>query len=106
MEIEEQYLSKHGSKKNKDGTVEYINPEPDTTKNNGGDTNYYAIKREWITLNDVIEEREMNFAQGNILKASFTLNTGRHSGTNYERELNKIKYYCDRELKRIKSGNV
>lgn len=74
------------------------------SENNGGSTDYYRIDKSWEMLQDVIEERELNYSQGNILKVAFTLNTGRHSGTTYERELNKIVYFANRELERIKEN--
>lgn len=73
-----------------------------SSKNNGGKTNYYKIKKKWQTLQHIIRERNMNFAQGNILKVAFTFNVGRHSGTDYERELNKIIYFAKEELERVK----
>ena len=75
----------------------------DNSKNNGGETDYYKIEPEWNTHQDVIEAREMNYAQGNIYKVACTFNTGRHKATNYERELNKIIWFAKRELERIKS---
>ena len=72
--------------------------------NNGGSTDYYKIL-DYKDLQDIIEARNMNFAQGNILKAAFCFNVGRHEGTSYERELNKIIYFAERELKRIKNDN-
>ena len=72
-------------------------------RNNGGDTDYYQIDPKWTSFQDVIEAREMNYAQGNIFKVACTFNVGRHEGTNYERELNKIIWFANRELKRIKS---
>lgn len=76
----------------------------DSTRNNGGETDYYAIPEGFTTHQDVIEQREMNYAQGNIYKVACTFNVGRHSGTDYERDLNKIVFFAKRELKRIKSG--
>lgn len=76
-----------------------------SSENNGGSTDYYRLKKWWRMAQDIIEARKMNFAQGNIFKAAFTFNTGRHDGTNYERELNKIIYFCKREKKRIKREN-
>lgn len=72
------------------------------TKNNGGETDYYKIKEDWKTAQDIIEARKMNFAQGNILKVAFTFNIGRHEATDYLRELNKMEYFIKREKKRIK----
>ena len=71
------------------------------SRNNGGETDYYAIKDEWKSFQDVIEDRQMNYAQGNILKVACTFNIGRHNGTTYERELNKIIYFANREKQRI-----
>lgn len=70
--------------------------------NNGGSTDYYKLLG-MKDLQDIIENRNMNFAQGNILKAAFCFNVGRHEGTSYERELNKIIYFANRELQRIKN---
>ena len=72
--------------------------------NNGGSTDYYKFNKDWVDLQDVIEERNLNFAQGNILKAAWCLGSNRHAGTNYVRELNKIMWFCQRELDRVKTG--
>lgn len=81
---------------------EQATTEQDNTQNNGGDTDYYRVKSEWSMVQDIIEDRKMNYAQGNILKVAFTFNTGRHEGTDYVRELNKIIWFANRELSRIK----
>ena len=73
------------------------------TINNGGFTDYYKLDPSWKYAQDIIEARNMNFAQGNIFKVAFTFNTGRHEATTYERELNKIIWFAQRELDRIKS---
>lgn len=73
-----------------------------TSINNGGSTDYYQFEPEWKECADIIEARKMNYNQGNIFKSSFCFNIGRHNGTDYERELNKIIYFANRELKRIK----
>lgn len=72
------------------------------SKNNGGSTDYYKLDPSWEHLQDIIEERDLNYSQGNILKVAFCINLGRHEGTNYERELNKLIYFANRELDRIK----
>ena len=74
----------------------------DKTRNNCGETDYYRIKDDWNSFQDVIEDRCMNYAQGNILKVACTFNIGRHDGTNYERDLNKIVYFANRELNKLK----
>ena len=73
--------------------------------NNGGSTDYYKIDPSWKYLQDVIEDRDLNFSQGNILKAAFTFNVGRHEASNYERELNKIIWFAQRELSRLEASN-
>lgn len=73
----------------------------DTSINNGGATDYYDIPTGFTTHMDVVEQRDMNYAQGNIYKVACTFNVGRHSATDYERELNKIVFFANRELKRI-----
>ena len=66
-------------------------------QNNGAYASYYEMHTDWKTLQDVIEERKMNFSQGEILKASFTFNTGRHDGTSPIRDLEKIMFYSHRQ---------
>lgn len=65
--------------------------------NNGGPTDYYNIPNDISEIQDLIEYKEMNFAQGNILKAIYR--QGGHSS--YERDLNKIIFFAQRELQRI-----
>ena len=50
-------------------------------------------------LQDIIEIKGMNFSQGNIFKAIFRAGENHHSS--YERDLHKIIFFADRELKRI-----
>lgn len=83
--------------------TEDIYEENEVGHNNGGSTDYYKLSG-MKDLQDIIENRNMNFAQGNILKAAFCFNVGRHEGTSYERELNKIIYFANRELQRIKNN--
>lgn len=73
-------------------------------KNNGGKTDYYQLASSPFPINDAddfAEWRKMNFFQGNILKVVWTFNTGRHSGTDEIRDLNKIIHYANREKERI-----
>lgn len=74
-------------------------------KNNGGDTDYYKIKPEWKMAQDIIEDRQMNYAQGNIFKVAYCFNIGRHDATDYIRELNKISWFIEREKNRINNIN-
>lgn len=78
----------------------------DNSINNGGSTDYYKFKENWIECADVIEDREMNYNQGNIFKSAFCFNIGRHNATDYKRELNKIIYFANRELERIKNDTI
>jgi len=77
----------------------------ESSENNGGSTDYYKFDPEWKDCQDIIEDRNMNYAQGNIFKSAFTFNIGRHSGTDYERDLNKIIWFAQRELERIKNDH-
>lgn len=74
--------------------------------NNGGDTDYYRIKPEWKMAQDIIEDRHMNYAQGNIFKVAYCFNIGRHNATDYLRELNKCKWFLEREINRINNQHI
>jgi len=74
----------------------------DSSLNNGGKTDYYQLPNNIKDADDFIEHRGMNFNQGNMVKAIWCLNTKRHAGTTYERDLNKIIHYANRELRRIR----
>ena len=79
----------------------------DSSINNGGKTDYYQLKNAPFPINDFddfAEWRKMNGNQFNMGKAMWTFNIGRHSGTDYERDLNKIIHYANRELLRLKRG--
>lgn len=76
----------------------------DTTINNGGKTDYYQLDSAPFPINDFddfAEWRGLNGFQFNIGKVVWTMNTGRHAGTTYERDLNKIMHYTQRELQRL-----
>ena len=79
----------------------------DDSINNGGKTDYYQLKNAPFLINDFddfAEWRGLNGSQFNMGKVMWTFNTGRHSGTDYERDLNKIIHYANRELLRLKRG--
>ena len=76
----------------------------DTSSNNGGKTDYYQLESSPFQINDFddfAEWRGLNGNQFNIGKVVWTFNVGRHSGTDYVRDLNKIIHYANRELLRI-----
>ena len=52
-----------------------------------------------LHIQDLFEIFKLNYALGNIFKVIFTLGYGRHEGTTRERELNKVIYFCNRQLK-------
>jgi len=84
-------------------------PEPedgekcDSAINNGGKTDYYQLPRDGSIrdFDDFAEWRGFNGNQFNIGKVFWTFNTGRHSGTDYVRDLNKIIHYSNREKNRV-----
>ena len=81
--------------------------EKDNSINTGGKTDYYQLKNAPFPINDFddfAEWRGLNGNQFNMGKVMWTFNTGRHSGTDYERDLNKIIHYANRELLRLKRG--
>ena len=78
-----------------------VNKKKGESDNNGGSTDYYKIPNDYTDLQDKIEGDDFNFSQGNILKSAWTLGKGRHEGTGYERELNKIIFFAQRELDRL-----
>jgi len=71
--------------------------------NNGGTTSYYQLDPNWKEVQDIIEAYDYNYSQGNILKVAMTLNSNRHSGTDSIRDLNKAKWFIDREIQRLKN---
>ena len=84
---------------------ELINELVNESANNGGKTDYYQIDSAPFKINDFddfAEWRNLNGNQFNMGKAMWTFNVGRHSGTTYERDLNKIIHYANRELMRLK----
>lgn len=77
----------------------------DNSLNNGGKTDYYQLDSSPFQIkdfDDFAEWRGMNGNQFNMGKVMWTFNVGRHNGTDYERDLNKIIHYAQRELLRIK----
>ena len=79
--------------------------EKENSINNGGKTDYYQLENAPFPINDFddfAEWRGLNGNQFNMGKVAWTFNTGRHNGTDYERDLNKIIHYAKRELLRLK----
>ena len=74
------------------------NKKPTTRE--GWATSYYELPEDAVELGDLIEYRNMNFNVGNIFKACYRL--GHKDGTSIVYDLNKIIYFAERELARIK----
>lgn len=75
-----------------------------SSDNNGGSTDYYKLSSAPFPItdfDDFAEWREFNGFQFNIGKVVWTFNVGRHSGTDYVRDLNKIIHYANKELERL-----
>ena len=70
-----------------------------TGKNDGGSAHYYELPTHARELQDLIEHKKMNFAVGNMFKANYRLNDETHSDA--ARDLRKIIWFANRELKRI-----
>ena len=68
--------------------------------NNGGSTDYYKLPLNATELQDLIEAKNMNFAIGNIFKACYRMGNVSHSDA--IRDLNKIIWFAQRELERLK----
>lgn len=69
-------------------------------ESNGGSTPAQYELPEWATeLQDLIEYRGMNFAQGNIFKACYRKDT--KNGATWRYDLNKIIFFAERELARL-----
>ena len=84
---------------------EVTNEKSDNSINNGGKTSYYQLKDAPFPINDFddfAEWRNLNGNQFNMGKVMWTFNVGRHKGTDYERDLNKIIHYANRELLRLR----
>lgn len=76
----------------------------DSSTNNGGETDYYKLASAPFPItdfDDFAEWRGLSGFQFNIGKVVWTMNAGRHAGTTYERDLNKIIHYAQRELRRL-----
>jgi len=65
------------------------------SENNGGSTDYYKLPPMIKDLQDLIEHRDMNFAEGNIFKAVY-----RDKGSRLY-DMNKIIYFAQREINRL-----
>jgi hypothetical protein len=74
-------------------------------KNDGGSADYYQLPVGAVELQDLIEHKSMNFAVGNIFKASYRLDAN-NSLSNRARDLRKIIWFANRELERLTFQNI
>lgn len=65
---------------------------------------YYELPNGAKELQDLIEYRNMNFAVGNIFKAAYRLGHKEENDATYE--LEKIIWFAQRELERIKNEKL
>lgn len=75
---------------------------PESNPPGGSTPQQYALPDGAVELQDLIEYRDMNYAVANIFKACFRLGHCEHSDK--IRDLNKILWFAERELKRIKES--
>ncbi len=76
-------------------------PSSTTVKSDGWSTSYYELPEGASELQDLIEHRGMNFSVGNIFKACYRL--GRKDGATTLYDLNKIRWYAEREIARLEA---
>lgn len=62
----------------------------------GGSTDYYKLPKDAHEIQDLIEHKDMNFAEGNIFKAIWRL--GKKKGADQSYDLKKIIWYAARLL--------
>jgi hypothetical protein len=63
--------------------------------NNGGSSDHYKLPPTAKDLQDLIEDRKMSFAQGNIFKAAYRMG---FDGRESKYDLNKIIWFAQRML--------
>lgn len=78
--------------------------------NRGGATNYYDVPKGAKTLSDLIEYKKMTHGVGEMFAVLYALD-GRSEraieGESRLRELNKIKFYIEREISlELKKSNI
>ena len=69
----------------------------------GSNVGQYGLPDNATELQDLIEHRNMNFAIGNIFKACYRLGHCDHSDK--LRDLNKIKWFIEREIRRVENSD-
>ena len=72
-------------------------------KSDGGSSDYYNIPEGSRDIQDLIDYKNMRFSIGNIFKACYRY--GEKDGTSQLYDLNKIIFFAQREIERLKSEN-
>lgn len=75
---------------------------PDLKKLTGLSSSYYELPNGCKELQDLIEYKNMNFARGNIFKATYRL--GDKPGTDQIYDYEKIIWFAQREIERLKNA--
>lgn len=70
----------------------------------GNSSAYYKLPEYATDIQDLIEFRNMNFAQGNILKAIYRI--GEKPGVDAIYDLEKIIWFANREINRLNKNNI
>lgn len=73
------------------------------SRNNGGKTDYYDLPKKSKSIQDLIEDRKMNWNIANIFKACYRIGNQDHSDE--LRDINKIIWFAKRQKKLIESRN-
>ena len=71
-------------------------------KPTGWSSSYYELPEGATELADLIEHKRMSFNIGNIFKAAYRL--GGKQGVDELYDLNKIKWFVEREIHRVKKA--
>ena len=90
--LEEGYATNHG-----------VHDQVEEESTSGGwSSDYYTLPPDAKELGDLIDHKDMNFNVGNMFKACYRL--GSKDGTSVMYDLDKIKWFVEREINRQKKG--
>jgi hypothetical protein len=76
--------------------------EADKVESDGGSSSYYNLPEGATELNDLIEQKGMSFARGNIFKACFRL--GGKANVDALYDINKIIFFAERMKLMLEKG--
>ena len=75
---------------------------PTRIVSDGGSSNYYKLPDDAADLQDLIEDKEMSFARGNLFKALYRM--GEKDGIDVGYDLRKMQWFLDRMKRMHKRG--